>query len=142
LQHPRQAIPQFRTMALLTLTIAGVIALAVYSGIAGAGTKKNPQARSWCMGKERALLDQQITGCTMLIRVALRKPKKRSLGVVFYNRGTAYFRKGQYDLAIADYDQAVNFGYTNALYNRSLAKEKLDDKAGAAADFAAFKSSK
>jgi tetratricopeptide (TPR) repeat protein len=104
--------------------------------------EEHPYAWSWCMSKEKALLDQQIAGCTMLIKVALKRPKKRSLGLVFYNRGTAYFRKGQYDLAIADYDQAVGFGYTRALYGRSLAKDKIDDKTGAAADFEAFKSSK
>jgi tetratricopeptide (TPR) repeat protein len=137
-----KVMPRLKVIQRLTCAIASVIALAAYSGIAGAGAKKHPHAWSWCMGREKSLLDQQIMGCSMLIRAAMKTEKKKDVGLVFNNRGTAYFRKGQYDLAIADYDQAVNFGYTNALYNRSLAKEKLDDRAGAAADFAAFKSSK
>ena len=129
-------------MPRFTSVIVSIVALAAFSGMAGAAGKKHPHAWAWCMSKEKALLDQQITGCTMLIRVAMNKPKKRSLGLLFYNRGVAYHRKGQYDLAVADYDQAVGFGYSKALYNRSLAKEKLNDKDGAAADFAAFKNSR
>ena len=118
------------------IAAALALALAALCGAAQAGPKKNPLARSWCMDREKATLDEQIRGCTILIESAR---KKKNIGRIYNNRGVAYFRKGQYELAIADYDQAVNFGYSNALYNRSLAKEKLDDKAGAAADFAAFK---
>jgi tetratricopeptide (TPR) repeat protein len=117
--------------------IAAAIVAVALCGAAQAGPKKNPPAWSWCMDKEKASLDEQIRGCTILIESAR---KKKTIARIYNNRGVAYFRKGQYDLAIADYDQAIGFGYGNALYNRSLAKEKLDDKAGAAADFAAFKS--
>lgn len=119
-----------------THAIAAALVLAALCGAAQAGPKKNPPAWSWCMDREKATLDEQIRGCTVLIESAR---KKKTIGRIYNNRGVAYFRKGQYDLAIADYNQAVVYGYGNALYNRSLAKDKLDDKAGAAADFAAFK---
>jgi len=90
------------------------------------------------MNRERALLDQQIKGCTILIQ---KKQKQKNLGRVFDTRGVAYFRKGQFQLAIADYDRAIALGYTAALYHRSLAKEKLGDHAGAGADLGAYKQS-
>ena len=65
--------------------------------------------------------------------------EEEEVGRLFKNRGLAYYRKGQYDDAIADFDQAVKFGYVRALFYRSLAKDKLGDEAGAAADIAAFK---
>lgn len=88
------------------------------------------------MNKERALLDQQIMGCTILIET---KTQQKNLGRIYDNRGIAYFRKGQYDRAIADYDRAVELGYSDALYHRSIAKEKLGDHTGAGADLGAFK---
>jgi len=84
------------------------------------------------------MLDQQIKGCTILIQT---KRKQKNLGRLFDTRGVAYFRKGQYDLAVADYDRAIELGYSQALYHRSLAKEKLGDRAGAGADFGAYRQS-
>ena len=118
--------------------IAGAVVLAALAGSAQAGPSHNAQARAWCMNRERALLDQQIIGCTTLIQA---KKKQKNLGRLFDTRGVAYFRKGQYDLAIADYDRAVALGYTQALYHRSIAKEKLGDRAGAGADLGAFRQS-
>jgi tetratricopeptide (TPR) repeat protein len=90
------------------------------------------------MNRQRGLLDQQIMGCTILIQT---KRKQKNLGRLFDTRGIAYFRKGQYELAIADYDRAIELGYTEALYHRSVAKEKMGDKAGAGADLGAFRQS-
>jgi tetratricopeptide (TPR) repeat protein len=119
-----------------TCAIAGAIVLSALAGTAFAGPAKQTQAWIWCLSKERASLDLQITGCTTVIASG---KKKTHLGRIFDNRGVAYYRKGQYDHAIEDYDQAVQLGYSNALYNRSLAKEKLGDKAGADADLEAFR---
>jgi tetratricopeptide (TPR) repeat protein len=121
-----------------TCAIAGAIVLAAFACPVSAAPR-HPQARAWCVNKDKALLDQQIRGCTMLIQSSR---KKKNIGRVFYTRGIAYYRNGQYGDAIADYDEAIRFGYTNALYNRSLAKEKQGDEAGAAADIEAFKNAK
>ena len=53
----------------------------------------------------------------------LGKLSLRTQIMVLYNRGTAYLKKGEYDLAIGDYDQAIQFkpDFVHALNNRGLA---------------------
>ncbi len=76
----------------------------------------------------------------MLIDSSRKSSKKnKKIGRVFNTRGLAYYRKGQYANAVADYDEAIKCGYVRAFFYRSLAKEKQGDEAGAAADIAAFK---
>ena len=123
-------------MSVKTCAIAGAIALAAMTGTAIAAPMRQSQAWIWCASKERASLDLEIRGCTRVLKAG---PEEKHLGRIFDNRGVAYFRKGEYDRAIADYDRAIQYGYSNALYNRSLAKKKLDDMAGAAADMEAFR---
>lgn len=47
----------------------------------------------------------------------------------YYNRGCAYQAGGQYESALADYDQAIALkpDYTNAIYNRALVYESLEN---------------
>jgi tetratricopeptide (TPR) repeat protein len=42
--------------------------------------------------------------------------------LAYYNRGVAYEEKGQYDLAISDYNKAleINPRFTDAYYNRGV----------------------
>lgn len=136
-RHRRSLAPCARRPATTrAAVIAGAIVLAALAGAAQAGPSHHPEARAWCTSRQRATLDQQIMGCTILIQT---KRKQKNLGRLFDTRGVAYFRKGQYDLAIADYDRAVALGYSQALYHRSIAKEKLGDHAGAGADRGAYR---
>ena len=57
-----------------------------------------------CAGKNTTL-DQQIDGCTVVIRSGGETPER--LVQAFMSRGFAYMTKGDYDLAIQDYDQAI-----------------------------------
>ena len=52
--------------------------------------------------------------------------------VAFNNRGNVYFRKGDFDRAIADYDEAVRLDPKNALAfcNRGRTKLKINDTIG------------
>jgi tetratricopeptide (TPR) repeat protein len=45
------------------------------------------------------------------------------LAMAFYNRGTAYGKKGQYDQAISDFNKAleINPRYAEAYYSRGIA---------------------
>jgi tetratricopeptide (TPR) repeat protein len=55
----------------------------------------------------------------------------------YYFRGNAYANKGDYDRAIADYDQAIRFkpGYATAYYNRGIVYAQKGDIDRAVADY-------
>ena len=55
----------------------------------------------------------------------------------YYNRGVAKLKLGDYEDAIADYDQAIalNPDDADAYYNRGIAKRGLGDHDSAIADF-------
>ena len=76
--------------------------------------------------------DRRIRGCTQILKRGKREGR-RSRHAAHYNRGISYARKGQYDRAIADFDQAIKIDprYADAYTNRGYAyeKKKLRDKA-------------
>jgi lipoprotein NlpI len=74
----------------------------------------------WCLGQAGATSDQIIDGCTAVIQLGYTG---QFLVTAFNNRGIGYAQKGQYDRAIADYDQAIqlNPNYATAFTNRGRA---------------------
>jgi tetratricopeptide (TPR) repeat protein len=62
----------------------------------------------WCRGKGVASSSPElmISGCTAVIRGG-RKVNNDSLAAIFSNRAYAYRKKGEYNRAIQDYDQAI-----------------------------------
>ena len=83
--------------------------------------------------------DVSIKACTALIKSG--KEKQPSLGVLFEFRGNSYVAKRQYNLAIKDFDEAIriNPGNAEGVHNRSIAKRRSGDIAGADADLARAK---
>ncbi len=83
---------------------------------------------------------------TQLLRAAVQgftaDLEKRSgdVAVTYNNRGVAYARLGEYDLAIADYTAALEISPASADFvkNRGLAYEQLGELDNALADFQAF----
>src|SRR5262245_40829284 len=109
------------------LTGAAIVAISVlYAAPAIAQTQ---QQLNWCSGKDGATPELKISGCTAVIQSG--RYSGRNLAIVFTIRGNAYRKEGQYDRAIADYDQAIRIdpNLADAYFSRGAAydeKEQYD----------------
>jgi tetratricopeptide (TPR) repeat protein len=92
--------------------IAGLVVLVA---LAGAGRADDALD---CFGTD---IERRITGCTALIE--RRDPSVGDLSSVYAMRALAYSLKGQYEVAIGDYDVAINMrpDFAVALNNRAWA---------------------
>ena len=93
----------------------------------------------FCTGNPGIDWDTQIKSCTALIQSGTEL--KENEAIAFYNRALAYENKEKYDLAIADFTEAIRLNPKDAdffLY-RGLDKQRIGDKAGADADIAEAK---
>ena len=79
--------------------------------------------------------DRIILGCSALIESG--QETNTSVAKAFDNRGVAYMRKGDYDRAIRDYDDALrlNPNSANAFYNRGLTNRLKGDYDHAIQDY-------
>ncbi len=85
----------------------------------------------WCNNQfVQFTREQQIVGCTELIKQGVLKQKQ--LALVFYNRGIANYRLGRLAEAISDYTASINMGNrdSSVYRNRGLVQlgAKLYDK--------------
>src|SRR6516164_2150104 len=118
MELPMPRVAAKRLCSILTgVLLAGASALA-----------QTPQERGWCEGEDAVTVDQRIDGCSAVIKAARDKGDK--LAEAFNNRGVAYRLKGDYDRAIADYNQAIKLkasaeGYFNR-GNAQLGKGHYD----------------
>ncbi len=79
-----------------------LLAAAALPGLARAQPSQDVR---WCSNSNFAFsLDQQIRGCTAVIQA---RPAIRYLASAYHLRGLAYYEKGQYDLALEDYNQSI-----------------------------------
>src|SRR5258705_1371935 len=76
---------------------------------AAAAAPTDRQIRAWCNDSDPEL---RIRGCSLLIQSG--KGTARVFAGAFFNRGNAYEAKGQYDLAIQDFDSAIKRNPTDA----------------------------
>ncbi len=80
--------------------------------------------------------DRRIRGCTQIIERGKRESRKNR-AIAYSSRGAAYWKKGDKEQAIADYDKAIALDPNDAIAydNRGVAYEKKGDKEKAIADF-------
>ena len=65
-----------------------------------------------CTGNPGIDWDTQIKSCTALIQS--NTELKENVAIAFYNRALAYENKEKYDLAIADYSEAIRLNPNDA----------------------------
>jgi tetratricopeptide (TPR) repeat protein len=135
---PQVVLPSRRKtwMSITTRMLAGNIAFAAMTLPAGAQLSSHWQA---CTGNPGIDWDTQIRNCTALIQSG--EELKENMAIAFYNRALAYENKEKYDLAIADFSEAIRLNPNDAdfyLY-RGLDRQRTGDKAGADADIAEAK---
>src|SRR5262245_27978729 len=127
---------QEATLSVDGRVIAGAFALAAMGNGAGAAMAQPSQAWTRCVDEDRqATPDQQISACTSVIQSGGRSPG--DLAVVFRSRGGGHARQGQYDRAIADFNEALRLDPSDdrARYNRGLAYALSGEHDRAIADF-------
>src|SRR5262245_21384636 len=94
-------------------------------------------AAQWrtCAGNPRIDWDTQIGSCTALVQSSQETARNRAFA--YRNRGKAYYRKGDFDTALADYNAAIQLDpkYTFAYYNRGNAWRDKGDVDRAIADY-------
>src|SRR3974377_1312825 len=83
--------------------------LALAASLISSAASQSPDSWARCKGNDPTA---QITSCTAIIGAS--KGPANDLAAAFDNRGTAYYRKGRYDLAIEDYNQAIRLNANEA----------------------------
>jgi len=128
---------------LISLPIVAFLAVKFVTGkatfsyhVTFSGNESNlSQLLDQCGGKNGTTPDLQIAACSTLIESG--RGNDRGLSVAFYDRGNAYQQKGDFDHAIADYDQAIRHspGMSGAFGNRGTAYQAKGQYALAVADY-------
>ena len=90
-----------------------------------------------CDGEDGATVEQRIAGCTAVIKAAKGENKGDKLAEAFELRGAAYRNQGEFNLAIADYNQAIKLNpkFAQAYHNRGVAYDHKGDFDRAIQDF-------
>jgi tetratricopeptide (TPR) repeat protein len=122
-----------KQMTRLTLSVPFVMAISALLN-ARISLAQSPRDWSQCIGGEGPA-DSVIEGCTAVIRAGQGSP--RNLATAFDNRGVAYRRKGDYEHALQDYDQATRLNPDNATAynNRGIIYRIKGDYDRAIADY-------
>jgi tetratricopeptide (TPR) repeat protein len=115
------------------LSIFAVLAISLF--LKAASLAQSPIWWEQCLGLEGPIVDTVLDGCTAIIQLG-QEPREK-LATAFDNRGVAYRRKGEYDRALQDYEQAIqlNPSKANAYNNRGIIYRINGEYARAIADY-------
>ena len=107
---------------------ASILALSM---LIGSGTATAQSAVDLC---SRGSDDEKIVGCGILIK---QNPRRQDAHAAYHNRGKAWSEKGDYDKAIADYNEAIRLDpkFAIAYHNRGGAWGSKGDYDKAIADY-------
>jgi len=125
-----------RFVMYIAAAITAIVAITTLAAITALAWFTMPAAQ-WrtCAGNPRIDWDTQIGSCTALIQSSQETAHNRAFA--YNNRGNAYYRKGDFDTALADYNAAIQLDpkYTFAYYNRGGAWRNKGDLDRAIADY-------
>src|SRR5262249_14705831 len=100
------ALPGGRMLKRLALHLTSGL-LAVSVGFSVAAQQHAPDLAK-CLNKGRAFsFDVQISRCTAALQSAHETPTSADRALVYVSRGIAYYNKGEYERAIADFSEAI-----------------------------------
>jgi tetratricopeptide (TPR) repeat protein len=93
------------------------------------------QYQAWCQGGASVAHERRVIGCTALIQAL--KSNSRHRAIAHFLRGAAYYDHGDYDQAIADFDEAIRINpkYAEAFDSRASAWRGKGDLDRALADY-------
>ena len=116
----------------LVLNLAVTDSLAAPEATKFQGKLKNVEL---CNGVDRSSPEPVIKGCTALIESG--KETTLVLAIAHTNRGNAYATKGDFDLAISDFDAAIKYNpeFSKPFNNRGVAFQKKGKYDRAIKDF-------
>ena len=115
------------------LSIFAILAISMLFN--AASLAQSPMEWIQCLGLTGPIVDSVIDGCTAIIQLG-QEPREK-LATAFDNRGVAYRRKGEYDRALQDYEQAIQLNPSNATAynNRGIIYRINGEYARAIADY-------
>jgi tetratricopeptide (TPR) repeat protein len=92
------------------IPLAVSTALAMLFG--GSANAQIPQDWAQCIGRQGPIPEPVIKGCSAIIEAGQEEPRK--MATAFNNRGVAHRLKGDYDAALADYNEAIRLNPVSA----------------------------